>query len=444
MRRAMLGVLVAVAAQSPLHAQQETVIREFNQAGPFAVSQPFASDTVDVNGKPFAAKTILDGISLSLPATGRFSGQVLPSLDKSRSVGLLTFYVNNNDYLKGKIEVKGPKNYKLFIDGTEATSDLSLAPEHHTFAIAYLAEPRDTDSIQVRIDANKAVAYTLDKHHPYMSHDLFDGKRVRGIAPPAYGQFVRLSYQTTERGGNARWEYELREVKTQRLLSRPLHNPKWLPATSAYLEEEQVEGKRTLYKVDPRSGERTLFAASIPEGDYTVSPTEDYLIITMKEEGPKEDPGVFEVLEMDDRQPGFRTRTYLSKYDISTGITQRITFGHRNTYLEDISADGRQLLIGTFYTRLSQRPTEVGDCFIMDAQTLQADTLFTCKGFIGGGSFSPDGKKILFMGTPEAFDRIGCQLRHAQHDGERTLPLRHRHEEGQSAHQGLRPFHLEC
>ena len=177
MRRALLGVLVAVAAQSPLHAQQETVIREFNQAGPFAVSQPFASDTVDVNGKPFEAKTILDGISLSLPATGRFSGQVLPSLDKSRSVGLLTFYVNNNDYLKGKIEVKGPKNYKLFIDGTEATTDLSLAPEHHTFAIAYLAEPRDTDSIQVRIDANKAVAYTLDKHHPYMSHDLFDGKR---------------------------------------------------------------------------------------------------------------------------------------------------------------------------------------------------------------------------------------------------------------------------
>ena len=410
MRRALLGVLVAVAAQSPLHAQQETVIREFNQAGPFAVSQPFASDTVDVNGKPFAAMTILDDISLSLPATGRFSGQVLPSLDKSRSVGLLTFYVNNNDYLKGKIEVKGPKNYKLFIDGTEATTDLSLAPEHHTFAIAYLAEPRDTDSIQVRIDANKAVAYTLDKHHPYMSHDLFDGKRVRGIALSADGQFVSLSYQTTERGGNARWEYELREAKTQRLLSRPSHNPKWLPATSAYLEEETVDGKRTLYKVDPRSGERTLFAASIPEGDYTVSPTEDYLIITMKEEGPKEDPGVFEVLEMDDRQPGFRTRTYLSKYDIATGITQRITFGHRNTYLEDISADGRQLLIGTFYTRLSQRPTEVGDCFIMDAQTLQADTLFTCKGFIGGGSFSPDGKKILFMGTPEAFDRIGCQL----------------------------------
>jgi dipeptidyl aminopeptidase/acylaminoacyl peptidase len=30
--------------------------------------------------------------------------------------------------------------------------------------------------------------------------------------------------------------------------------------------------------------------------------------------------------------------------------------------------------------------------------------------FLGGGSFSPDGSQILFMGNPEAFDRIGCQL----------------------------------
>jgi len=48
--------------------------------------------------------------------------------------------------------------------------------------------------------------------------------------------------------------------------------------------------------------------------------------------------------------------------------------------------------------------------FIMDAQTLKMDTLFSCIGFLSRCGFSPDGTQILFMGTPEAFDRIGCQL----------------------------------
>ena len=113
---------------------------------------------------------------------------------------------------------------------------------------------------------------------------------------------------------------------------------------------------------------------------------------------------------MDDRQPGWRKRNYLSKYDIATGITQRITFGPQNTYLEDVSADGSTLLIGTSYSRLAKRPTEVGDCFLMNAHTLKMDTVFVGEGFIGGGSFSPDGRQILFEGTPEAFNRIGCQL----------------------------------
>ena len=46
----------------------------------------------------------------------------------------------------------------------------------------------------------------------------------------------------------------------------------------------------------------------------------------------------------------------------------------------------------------------------MDIRTLKVDTLFVGAEFLGGGTFSPDGKQILFTGTPEAFGRIGCQL----------------------------------
>ena len=394
-----------------VNAQTNTNIIQFNLSGPYSVATPFALDTVDVQGKKFDDKSLLGNVALTAPAATTFTGAVLPSLDDSKSVGLLTFYVNNSDYLKGKIFVKGPKNYKLFIDGIEAQGEeLKLAPEHHTFAIRYLAEPKDTDSIQVTIDAPKTVAYTLDKRHPYMVHDLTDGKRVRSISLSADGQYMMLAYQITARGGDSRWLYEVREVKTQRLVAQSDRSARWMPKSISCLVEEKEGDKRVLYKVDPRTGSRTVYAYDIPEGSYTVSPTEDYLIFTMEEEGPKEDTEVFEVLEMDDRQPGWRNRNYLAKYDIATGLTQRITFGSRNVRLLDISSDGSTLLIGNSYSRLTKRPTELGDCYLMDARTLKIDTVFVGQGFIGNGCLSPDGRQVLFMGTPEAFDRIGCQL----------------------------------
>ena len=391
-------------------AQQKVTVTEFLQAGPFAVTEPFATDTVDVQGKKYDEKSVLSALPLQVEPSGTFSGSILPSLKESKSVGILSFYINNADYVKGKIEVKGPKNYKLYIDGTEAGGELKLAPEHHTFAIRYMAEPKDTDSIRVSFDTQIAVKPTTDKRHPYMVHDLTDGKRVRGVSLSADGKYVCVSYQTTERGGNSRWEYELRDEKTGRILNRPTHHVRWMPKTVAWIEEEREQGLRVLYKVNPTTGERTRWTAGLPDGSYTVSPTEDYLIITAEEEGPKEDPGVFEVTEMDDRQPGWRKRSYLVRFDIKTGISQRITFGSKGQHLADISADGTKLLIGSNYSRLVKRPTEVADYYVMNIHTLKVDTLVQCEGFLGRAQFSPDGKQILFTGTPEAFDRIGCQL----------------------------------
>lgn len=408
MKRLLFLLLIGICID--VTAQVKTSITQFNISGPYRVAKPFALDTVDAKGKKYDDVSLLNNISLTAPITGSFSGDVLPSLEDEKSIGLLSFYVNNRNYIKGKVIVKGSKNIKLFVDGKETTEELNLAPEHHVFSLKFLSEPKASDSIHVVIDANRTVEYTLNSRHPYMFHDLTDGKRVRRISLSPDGRYVALSFQTVERGGESSWDYELRDVKSGQLVMRPVKMPNWLPKTCAWLEEENEGGKRKLYKVDPVSGLRTCFANDIPEGDYTVSPNEDYLIVSVEEEGTKEDKEVFEVLEMDDRQPNWRKRRYLVKLDLNTSVLQRITFGSRNTYLEDISQDGEKLLVSSFYSRLSKRPTEVQDVFVIDATTLQVDSLFICEGFLGSGRFSPDGKQILMSGTPEAFNRIGCQL----------------------------------
>ena len=412
----MKKLLIALFAFLPLSAfsQQKTEIKEFNLSGPYPISAPYATDTVGVEGKKFDDKTLLNAVALDAPVSRVFQGEILPSLSDSRSVGLLSFYINNSSYLKGTISVKGPKNYKLYIDGAEATEELKLAPEHHTIAIRYLAEPNDTDSIHVAIVQESSslftIHYSLSPHHPYMVHDLTDGKRVRGISLSADGAYACVSYQTTARGGKTTWNYELREVKSGRLVRELPEAVDWMPRSCAYMLEETEGDKTVLYKVEPLTGRRTRLAYDLPEGNYVLAPTEDYLIIVAEEEGPKEDEEVYEVLEMDDRPPRWRTRNYLMKYDLQTGLCQRITFGTKGEYLADISQNGKQLLIISSYSRLARRPTEVMDVYTMDATTLKVDTLLTCEGFLGSALFSPDAKQVLFVGTPEAFDRIGCQL----------------------------------
>ncbi|MBR4566180.1 MAG: S9 family peptidase [Prevotella sp.] len=391
-------------------SQHETEVKEFNLTGPFAVSAPVCADTTDLNGKHFDDTSILNGLRLTSASTTTYNGALLPSLPEQKGVGILSFYINNTSYLKGKLSVNGAKKYKLFVDGTESSGELKLAPEHHTIAIKFLAEPRDTDSIKVTIDAPSAINYTLDKRHPYMVHDLTDGRRVRGINISADGAFVTLSFQTTERGGKSRWEYELRDTKKGQLVRTLTQNVTWMPKSCAYIEDVWEGDKRVLYKVDALSGERTRLAYDLPSGYYALSPTEDYLIITGEEDGPKEDEEVFEVLEMDDRQPGWRKRSFLQRYDLASGLCQRLTFGSHSQYLHDISADGKKLLIGSSYSRLSRRPTEVVDVTILDLTTLKADTIIKGEGFLGSFHFSSDGKQLLVTGTPEAFNRIGCQL----------------------------------
>ncbi len=412
----LFTLLAAGAWACSLTAQVKTEVTEFNLAGPFAVSQPFATDTVNVGGQKFDEASLLGSLSLRSQPASTWQSGLLPSLKEEKSVGVLSFYLNNADYLKGTISVRGPKRYKLYVDGREAGGELKLAPEHHTVAIKFMAQPSDTDSLHVSIDAPIALSPTLSKQHPYMVHDLTDGRRVRSISLSPDGAYALMSYQTTERGGQSRWEYELHRLTHKStliqttLVSRPTQNVRWMPRTCAYIEEVWEADRRMLYQVSPATGQRTLFAADVPRGGYAISPTEDYLIIAAEEEGPKEDREVFEVLEMDDRQPGWRNRNYLVKYDVKTQLAQRITYGSKGERLADISHDGSRLLIVSSYSRLAQRPTEVEDVYIMDARTLHVDTLLQCEGFLGMATFSPDATQLLFTGYPEAFNRIGCQL----------------------------------
>ena len=141
---------------------------------------------------------------------------------------------------------------------------------------------------------------------------------------------------------------------------------------------------------------------------------EKSLVFTVTTEGRKKDAQVFDIKSPDDRQPGWRERSSLAKYDLATGVMQPLTFGYHNVYLNDISADSRYILMSKSEERLTKRPTTLTSIYRLDLNTLQADTLVDKDGFVSGAYFSPDGKSVLLTGSPEAFDGIGKNVDEGQ------------------------------
>ena len=236
--------------------------------------------------------------------------------------------------------------------------------------------------------------------------DILNGERVTGAELSDGGTFV-LEHFTVTDGPRTRRHSIVRRCSDGVQLARfDSLRLEWMPRTEALL----LRRGDSLLKVDPVSAGETLLASGLPKGHAVMSTTEDYLIISRTRKGPAEDPDVFRILEPEDRQPGWRDRTYLLRYDLATGDTLQLPHGPYSLYLEDISADGATLLVQSPRSRLSKRPTTVSDYMLMDAATGRTDTLLRDAEFLETAIFSPDASSILVKASPEAFDGIGEHL----------------------------------
>ena len=413
------SILCVGALCMGLWASAENIeVKSFRYAGPYAVQQPFMIDSVDVNSKAFAMKKFLDTpLSFeSLKEATSFSGDVLPATE-GHALHLLEFTLQNTAYAKAKLNIEGLKNYQLYVDGKKQEgTELTLEPSTHPVVIKYLSEGGKADSLKVSVEAEKDGLITLreDGKRLYTLEDVLHGTRFSGVSLSPNGKFLIASYQTTREGGKSSGTTKVTELSTGKVLAQRNERLQWMPRSNRYYYTRNgVEG-RQLVVVDPASGQEQVLADKLPEGYFQVAPTEDYLLYSLTQEGPKERKEIYEVIEPDDRQPGWRDRSYLAKYDLKSGLMQPLTFGYHNAWAVDISQDGRYVLMMTQQSRLTQRPTSLSSLYRLDVQTLKADLLVDKDGFISNAKFSPDGNQVLVVGSPEAFNSIGKKVKEGQ------------------------------
>lgn len=409
-------IILAGALCMGLLASAENIdVKSFRYAGPFVVQQPYLVDSVDVNSKAFAMKNLLDTpLSFEqLSQSTTFVGEVLPKTTDGYALHLVGFHLQNNAYTEAKLDIKGIANYQLFVDGKkQAGGSLTLEPATHEIVIKYLSEADKTDSLKVSVQTEKngIISLRQDGKRNYTLNDVMHGTRFSGVSLSPNGKFLMTSYRTSQVGGRSSGMTRITELATGKVLAQRTEYLQWMPKSNLYYYMRNGVVGRELITVDPLTGKESVLAGNLPEGYFEVAPTEDWLLYSLTQEGPKERKEIYEVIEPDDRQPGWRNRSYLAKYDLKNGLMQPLTFGYHNAWALDISADGSKVLLMTNRSRLTQRPTTLSSLLLLDVETLKVETLVADDGFLSGAKFSPDGTQILLTGSPETLNGIGLNL----------------------------------
>lgn len=406
----LLSLLLSISGVGRADSIQ---VDRFKYAGPFPLTDPFMVDTVDVNSKPYSEKSIVNRL-VKKRNTKEVTAGSLPHYDGGRALNNLSFKIRNTGYGSGLVKIDGIKcDYTLFIDGKECPSGaFALNPATHDVDIQYISTPEVIDSISVTVVSDKDGVVTLADADTrfYTMDDVLHGKRISSVSLSPDGKYMIVSHTTTRVGGKSDYRYKLIATSDGSVKAGFYHPIQWLPKTNKlYYTLTGVDG-RQLMVMNPADNATEVWVDNIPEGAFTVSPDETYLLYTLVEEGPAEDPGVYQVINPEDRQNGWRSRVNISKYDIATGIMQPLTFGYHNAYPADISSDGRYVILQVMEHRFTKRPTTLWSLYRLDVNTLKSEPLVEKDGFIGSASFSPDGKQIMITGSPEAFDGIGNTL----------------------------------
>lgn len=438
--------LLAAALMASISASAETIeVKTLKYAGPYAVAQPWMADSVNIKGEAFDLKQLLDSpLSFTLLNKGKEVSAAQLLADKQDALHLASFCVSNTQRTKATIAVEGLEQYRLFVDGEQVEvngdkAETILTPSQHTVVIKYLTRKNassDKKSIKLTVTAANGAPLSVGDatvKRAYNIYDVICAPNYPSVSISPNGKFIVVRKTWVDRKGNNHSISELRNYQTNRVMATFEESVKWMPASnklyftqkasdSSIAGEEKQDGTLQLITINPLTMEREVLASHLPEGWFQFTPDEKTLIYTLTTEGRKKDPQVYDVKEPEDRQPGWRERSNLAKYDLASGILQPLTFGYHNIYLMDISADSRYLLIGKEEERLTKRPTTLTSFYRLDlgsmnassATTPKVETLIEKGEFLNSAQFSPDGKSILVSASPEAFNGIGKNVEEGQ------------------------------
>jgi dipeptidyl aminopeptidase/acylaminoacyl peptidase len=413
-------------------------ITKVNATYPVAVISPLMVDSASLKGEKFDASQLLATAFSVKNADFReelfadSSGVI--SFQKAKEgceLRFFSFNVNVDRYAKLKVSVTSPGMFELYVankkesskttvedsiaHALKAESEITVKPGTVEFAVKYLSRAESEtpwESLKITLEPSDSLTVLSEYGNRRLIRitDIVEGVRVSAASISHDGSYALLRYSYTVEGGASDSYFELYNIHTGSRSHLDRHMS-WMPVSNRLYYVARRGENNSLISVDPETLAETVVAANIPEGNFRIMPDEQQLLYIEKE-SYEDRKGDLLILESpSDRQEGYFDRYFLYLYSPATGVKQRLTYGKHSTPVHDISRDSRYLLFSTDEERITEHPFHKSSMFLMDMKSMKViDTLWKDEKYAGSASFSPDGKKILVHGAPEAFGGIGLDV----------------------------------
>lgn len=418
---------IMAAALLPSAVMADTIpVEQARYLGPVEVRLPFATENVNAQGAAYDVKDLLNANKQLVYRVGssdqmiqRGSALAVDTINDNTVLSALQFTLSVSKFTKGQLSFKNLGNHKIFIDGKEMQGrDLRLKPGQTEVALLCLSQAASKDSFIVDLtgDDLSGIQVNPTGKRLYSLQDMISGEFYSGVSLSPSGKYqVTYSY-TKKEDGSGDYRTVITDTERQRVVYRLAHYQSltWMPNRDVLYFTRNTDRGMQLVTLDPATLQETVMAENLPEGSFIMSPTEDYLIYPKTQEGKRPANALKRIQEPDDRMPGWRNTAYLMRYDLRKGVMTQLTFGKSSLYLNDISKDGKRLLVACSKMDTRRRPFSRTSLLTIQVEDGKVDTLLKDTAHIAEAKFSPDGHQLMIKAAPDAFDGIGAELKPGQ------------------------------
>ncbi len=354
-------------------------------------------------------------------------------------IAYIASYVKAKRWVKGKLEVKSPAMLEVYLNGKSLGKKTTMEEEEDKIGrfSHEITLTKGTHLVVIKVlnpgnlSLDCKVSATIDLNDGFATNDIapsllpanikninhiLDGVKISGTQISPDGKLYTISYrESLPPTNNSETWTEVRRFSDKALVHSFRHSRvsrfAWHPKTNKLSYTSTNDNKATLFLHDFETGEIQPLIKDIERlASVSWAPCGKFVIYGIREEGKGTDANIRQVLGMQDRQTGWRNRTFLYRFHLETGLSDRLTYGNLTTSLQDISPDSKYLLISTSRPDYSERPYSKTTLMLLNLENLNADTILNDQRWAVSASFSPDGKKLLATGGPNAFNGSGVNV----------------------------------
>ncbi len=246
---------------------------------------------------------------------------------------------------------------------------------------------------------------------------LLDGPKPSRVSISPDGSCVALSFRQTRPPSDESesWAeiYRIRDAALVRSLRWPgsSGSVEWTGEGLKFSTSSYDKSGGTIWVGDLADGSLKPVLSDVPKlGGHTWARDGSFLIYEVSEEADKDIEGVKRLRGLADREPGFRSLSSLYRLAPPGGARERLTAGGLSAHLDDISPDGRKILVSRTIMDTPARPYSETELSVLSLDTLEAAVVWRGS-WLNSARWSPDGKSLLMLGGPSLFGDIGVNVR---------------------------------